>query len=126
MYSLRNIFKIFYYTYLLFLFFIYSIDINDQTLEFYKYEEQNIFLKNIDHFILFFILGAVSMLINNNQNIYDKYIILTIIISILIEFIHYFLPYRGFELIDFILNITGCILGIISLYYLRKKLWKNY
>ena len=108
------------------LFISYSINLPEQTLEFYKYEEQGIIFKNIDHFILFFILGAISMFISNNKNIYDKYIISAIIIATFIEFIHLFLPYRGFESIDLLFNLSGCIFGQICLYYLRKKLWKNY
>jgi len=86
----------------------------------------NIILRNLDHFILFFLLGAVAMFISSSLDIYDKYVISAILISTFIEFIHLFLSYRGFESIDLLFNITGCLFGIISLYYLRKKLWKNY
>tara|TARA_B110000014_G_C19535341_1_gene287037 strand:+ start:47 stop:358 length:312 start_codon:yes stop_codon:yes gene_type:complete len=86
----------------------------------------NIILRNLDHFILFFLLGAVAMFISSSLDIYDKYVISAILISTFIEFIHLFLSYRGFESIDLLFNITGCLFGIFSLYYLRKKLWKNY
>ena len=86
----------------------------------------NIILRNLDHFIIFFILGAVAMFISNRPDIFDKYVISAIILGIFIEFVHLFLPYRGFQLIDLLFNITGCIFGLTSLYYLRKNLWKNY
>ena len=121
---LRNIFRVLYFIYVLTIIIMYT-KVPDENWDSYK-DIDNIFLRNLDHFILFFILGAISMFISNNLNIYDKYIISAITVSISIEFIHLFFLYRRFESIDLLFNITGCIFGIISLYYLRKKLWKNY
>ena len=121
---LRNIFKVLYFIYVLNLFIMYT-KVPDGNWDSYK-DIDNIILRNLDHFILFFLLGAVSMFISSSLDIYDKYVISAILISTFIEFIHLFLSYRGFESIDLLFNITGCLFGIISLYYLRKKLWKNY
>ena len=121
---LRNIFKVLYFIYVLNLFIMYT-KVPDGNWDSYK-DIDNIILKNLDHFILFFLLGAVAMFISSSLDIYDKYVISAILISTFIEFIHLFLSYRGFESIDLLFNITGCLFGIISLYYLRKKLWKNY
>ena len=121
---LRNIFKVLYFIYVLSLFFLYT-KVPDGNWDSYK-NIDNIILRNLDHFILFFLLGAVAMFISSSLDIYDKYVISAILISMFIEFIHLFLSYRGFESIDLLFNITGCLFGLISLYYLRKKLWKNY
>lgn len=121
---LRNIFKVLYFIYVLNLFIMYT-KVPDGNWDSYK-DIDNIILRNLDHFILFFLLGAVAMFISSSLDIYDKYVISAILISTFIEFIHLFLSYRGFESIDLLFNITGCLFGIISLYYLRKKLWKNY
>ena len=121
---LRNIFKVLYFIYVLNLFIMYT-KVPDGNWNSYK-DIDNIILRNLDHFILFFLLGAVAMFISSSLDIYDKYVISAILISMFIEFIHLFLSYRGFESIDLLFNITGCLFGIISLYYLRKKLWKNY
>jgi len=121
---LKNIFKVLYFIYVLNLFIMYT-KVPDGNWDSYK-DINNIILRNLDHFILFFLLGAVAMFISSSLDIYDKYVISAILISTFIEFIHLFLSYRGFESIDLLFNITGCLFGIISLYYLRKKLWKNY
>ena len=121
---LRNIFKVLYFIYVLNLFIMYT-KVPDGNWDSYK-DIDNIILRNLDHFILFFLLGAVAMFISSSLDIYDKYVISAVIVGTFIEFIHLFLPYRGFELIDLLFNITGCIFGIISLYYLRKKIWINY
>ncbi len=122
MIMLRNIFKVLYFIYVLAIIIMYT-RVPDGNWDSYK-DIDNIILRNLDHFILFFILGAVAMFISNRLNIFDKYVISAIIIGIFIEFIHLFLPYRGFEIIDLLFNITGCIFGLFSLYYLRKKYGK--
>ena len=122
MIMLRNIFKVLYLTYILVILIMY-IKVPDGNWDSYK-DIGNIFIRNLDHFILFFILGALAMFISNRSNIFDNYVISALIIEIYIEFIHLFLPYRGFEIIDLLFNITGCIFGLISLYYLRKKYGK--
>ena len=121
---LRNIFKVLYFIYVLAIIIMY-IRVPDGSLDSYR-DIDNIVLNNIDHFILFFIFGAVAMSISNRSNIFDRYVISALIIGSFIEFIHLFLPYRSFEIIDLLFNITGCIFGLFSLYYLRKKIWKNY
>ena len=119
---LRNIFKVLYFIYVLAIIIMY-IRVPDGSLDSYR-DIDNIVLNNIDHFILFFIFGAVAMSISNRSNIFDRYVISALIIGSFIEFIHLFLPYRSFEIIDLLFNITGCIFGLFSLYYLRKKYGK--
>ena len=121
---LRNIFKVLYFIYVSVIIIMYT-KVPDGNWDSYK-DIYNIILRNLDHFIIFFILGAVAMFISNRPDIFDKYVISAIILGIFIEFVHLFLPYRGFQLIDLLFNITGCIFGLTSLYYLRKNLWKNY
>ena len=86
----------------------------------------NTILENLDHLCVFFVFGVLANLTNERLMFLNFYTKITISISILIEFIHLILPYRGFELIDFAFNIIGCLFGIISFYYIRKLLWKNY
>ena len=105
---------------------MYVVSIPEESLEFYKFEENNIILKNLDHFILFFLLGVLAQQINLHLVLYNKYIFLAIFISFFIEFTHIFLSYRGFELIDLFFNISGCLFGIISLYYIKKYYGKTF
>ena len=120
----RNLFKTIYFIYILFLIFMYT-KIPDGNWDSYK-DIDNIILRNLDHFILFFLLGAVAMYISSRLKVYDKYVISAFFISSTIELIHLFLPYRRFESIDLLFNITGCLFGIISLYYIRKNYGKTF
>ena len=76
---------------------------------------------NIVHFVTFFILGALAQLANNKSNDFVFGISLALITSIFIEFIHFFLPFRDFVIMEGFANIVGCISAIYLISYLRKK-----
>ena len=73
------------------------------------------------HFIAFFILGALAQLSNNKKNDFVFGISLALITSVFIEFIHFFLPFRDFVIMEGFANIVGCISAIYLISYLRKK-----
>ena len=116
---LKNIYKIIYFMYVLILIFMYT-KVPDGNWDSYKEISTNLFVRNLDHLILFFLLGALAMIINNDLNIYNRYVISAFLISIFMEFIHLFLSYREFQTIDLLYNIIGCLFGLISFYYIRK------
>ena len=105
--------------YVLILIFMYT-KVPDGNWDSYKEISTNLFVRNLDHLILFFLLGALAMIINNDLNIYNRYVISAFLISIFMEFIHLFLSYREFQTIDLLYNIIGCLFGLISFYYIRK------
>ena len=121
---LRNIFKFLYFIYILIIIVMYT-KVPDGNWDSYK-NVDNIIMQNLDHFILFFLLGSIAMFISKKLSIYNNYVVSAVLISTLIEFIHLFLSYREFEFIDILFNMTGCLFGIMSLYYVRRKVWKNY
>jgi len=122
--KVRNLLKIIYFIYILLLIAMYT-KVPDGNWDQYKDISTNLFIRNLDHLIIFFILGAISMFVSYDIDIFDKYVVSAFVFSSLIEFLHLILNYRGFQYIDLLYNITGCLLGIISLYYIRK-LWKNF
>ncbi len=73
------------------------------------------------HFISFFILGTLAQLANNKNNDFVFGISLALITSVFIEFIHFFLPFRDFVIMEGFANIVGCLLGIYLISYLRTK-----
>tara|TARA_Y200000002_G_scaffold281998_1_gene236058 strand:+ start:188 stop:544 length:357 start_codon:yes stop_codon:yes gene_type:complete len=73
------------------------------------------------HFIAFFILGALAQLANNKLNDFVFGISLALITSIFIEFIHFFIPFRDFQIIEGILNALGCLSAIFLISYYRKN-----
>ena len=76
---------------------------------------------NVIHLISFFILGALAQLANNKNNDFVFGISLALITSVFIEFIHFFIPFRDFEIIEGFLNVVGCVSAIYLISYVRKK-----
>ncbi len=73
-----------------------------------------------NHFISFFILGALAQLANNKNNDFVFGISMALITSIFIEFIHFFIPFRDFEIMEGFANIVGCLSAIYLINYYRK------
>ena len=73
------------------------------------------------HFISFFILGALAQLANNKNNDFVFGISLALITSVFIEFLHFFIPFRDFVIMEGFANIVGCVSAIYLISYLRKK-----
>ena len=88
----------------------------------WKYVQQaaDIISDNTIHFISFFILGALAQLANNRKNEFIFGISLALITSVFIEFLHFFLPFRSFDVMEGFLNVLGCISAIFLISYLRK------
>ena len=85
------------------------------------------FLDKVVHFILFFIQ---SILITNtlyeygdrnNRIIIIASIILILLFGLIIEIQQIYLPYRTFEIMDFIANFLGVLSGSFVVIYFRKN-----
>ena len=79
------------------------------------------FLISSNHFYVFIILSIVGILafINTKKiNFLIKYLF---VISILLEFLHMFIPNRSFELSDLFGNIVGVIVVVI-VYKIKQKI----
>ena len=87
---------------------------------------QPILIKNpagsyINHFFYFFFLTFLGL----NYNLYKKKFInsfsFLFFFSLLIEFFHFIIPNRAFELNDLIANTSGVVL-VYYLFFLKKKI----
>jgi len=79
------------------------------------------FLISSNHFYVFIILSIVGILafINTKKiNFLIKYLF---VISILLEFLHMFIPNRSFELSDLFGNIVGVIV-VVVVYKIKQKI----
>lgn len=110
--------KIIFYSYTSFVIFMYTRPVPiERQLE----KASNLDLDKIFHFLTFFLLGVIAQLTNNKKNEYTYAVTLALIISLFIEFTHFIIPYRDFEILDGVFNIIGCITGIAIIYYYRIK-----
>ena len=76
---------------------------------------------NTVHFVAFFILGALAQLANNKSNDFVFGISLALITSIFIEFVHFFIPFRDFQIIEGVFNVLGCLSAIYLINYYKKN-----
>ena len=73
------------------------------------------------HFITFLFLGLLAQLTNNVKNEYTYGVTLALIISLFIEFTHFMIPYRNFEILDGLINIIACVMGVLIVNRYRRQ-----
>ena len=113
---LTNPLRVIFFFYLFFLYYSYV-----RPVEALVMDVAAIISDSILHFIAFFILGVLAQLANNKSNDFIFGVSLALITSIFIEFVHYFIPFRDFEIIDGVCNMLGCLSAIYLINYYRKN-----
>jgi len=78
------------------------------------------FIISTNHLYAFFILSVLGFFTYKKANHLNFLTIYLILLSIVLELMHYFIPARSFELSDLFGNLIGVIIGIIISYFIRK------
>ena len=79
------------------------------------------FLISSNHFYVFIILSIIGILAYINTKKINFLIKYLFVISILLEFLHMFIPNRSFELSDLFGNIAGVIV-VVVVYKIKQKI----
>ena len=108
-----------FYIYMAYVIFMYTRPV---IIGRYLEDTSGLNLDKFFHFFTFLLLGLLAQNINNKENKYTYGITLALILSLIIEFTHFVIPYRDFEFLDGLFNIFGCIVGIVIVHLYRKKL----
>ena len=83
------------------------------------------FMISSNHFYSFIILSIAGFLTyKKSANLYFLKIYL-ILLSILLELLHFFIPNRSFEISDLFGNLVGVVFIIIVNYILNREKFKN-
>ena len=115
---------LFYFS-LFFLFLIYLL--SGEILEFQKNsEEKTLVGGSIKHFFFFTYLTILGLVSYIDKNFFIKTSIFLFILSILIEFLHLYVPYREFSLFDILANVSGFVLGFFIITLTKKYIKKWY
>ena len=109
-----NIMKLFFYSYLGLILYLYVKEIPDLNTP------ESLTDKHM-HFIVFFMLGLTAQFINGRSNNFSFGVSLALIVSLFIEVLHFFLPYRDFEIFDGVFNILGCASAVFIVYMYMKN-----
>ena len=73
-----------------------------------------------NHFYVFIIVSAIGFLSFKNQNQIKNLIIYLVLLSLILEIFHLFIPERSFQLSD----LFGNFLGVIVVIFVRKLINK--
>jgi len=117
---------LFYFS-LFFLFLIYLLP--GELIKFQKNNELNAlkeFYGAINHFFYFFYLTIVCLVSYIDKFFFIKASIFLLILSILIEFLHLYVPNREFSLFDIMANASGFGLGFFIITLTKKYIKKWY
>ena len=75
---------------------------------------------SINHLIFFFYLGILGFVFQSNQRKFINSFSFLFLISIILEFLHYFIPNRAFEINDLYANSLGVLLAYLIFKLFRK------
>ena len=78
------------------------------------------FIVSSNHFYIFILISIIGFLTFKNQKQFKNLIIYLVLLSLILEFFHLFIPERSFQLSD----LSGNFLGVIVVIYVRKLINK--
>tara|TARA_B100000941_G_C28207054_1_gene399779 strand:+ start:154 stop:549 length:396 start_codon:yes stop_codon:yes gene_type:complete len=78
------------------------------------------FIVSSNHFYIFILISIIGFLTFKNQKQFKNLIIYLVLLSLILEFFHLFIPERSFQLSD----LCGNFLGVIVVIYVRKLINK--
>ena len=78
------------------------------------------FIISSNHFYVFILISAIGFLSFKNQNQIKNLIIYLVLLSLILEIFHLFMPERSFQLSD----LFGNFLGVIVVIFVRKLINK--
>tara|TARA_B100000035_G_C20642502_1_gene397242 strand:- start:217 stop:552 length:336 start_codon:yes stop_codon:yes gene_type:complete len=82
------------------------------------------FLISTNHLYAFLILSVIGFVTFNKKEQFKIISIYLILLSIILEFLHFLIPVRSFQLSDLFGNLIGVIIVIIVSFFLKKN--ENY
>jgi VanZ family protein len=118
-YKVRLTKYLFYFS-LFFLFLVYLLpgkifELKDSV------ENRTIIDGSIDHFYYFTYLTILGLATYINKIFFYRVSIILLGLSILIEFLHMYVPNRNFSLFDILANVSGYLLGFFIITITKKK-----
>ena len=76
---------------------------------------------SINHLLAFFYLSMLGLINHMRSKSFKKTLIFLIIVSLLIELSHLFIPNRSYQFLDLLSNLLGTLLAIVIIF-----LYKNF
>tara|TARA_B100001057_G_scaffold492544_1_gene585133 strand:+ start:316 stop:708 length:393 start_codon:yes stop_codon:yes gene_type:complete len=83
------------------------------------------FIISSNHLYGFIILSSIGYFIYKNSKNFNFLILYLISLSIILEFFHFIIPNRDFEIRDLFGNLIGVVIVIIINFFLNNEKFKN-
>ena len=78
------------------------------------------FIVSSNHFYVFILISIIGFLTFKNQKQFKNLVVYLVLLSLILEFFHLFIPERSFQLSD----LCGNFLGVVVVIYVRKLINK--
>ena len=79
------------------------------------------FIISTNHLYAYIVLSVIGFLTFRKHNQFNILSIYLIFLSILLEVLQYFIPYRSFEFSDLFGNLIGVFIAIIAFYFFKRN-----
>ena len=77
---------------------------------------------SINHALAFFYLSILGLIGYIRDKGFNQIMIFLILLSIILEISHYFIPHRSFQFLDLVANLLGTLIAIfVIIFYKRYK-----
>jgi VanZ family protein len=73
----------------------------------------------VSHFISYFLLGSLAFLSFEKNKKFKNIVFFLILFSLIMEFLHLFIPNRFYENLDLVMNFLGIVIGL-SIFQLKN------
>jgi VanZ family protein len=73
----------------------------------------------VSHFISYFLLGSLAFFSFEKNKKFKNIVFFLILFSLIMEFLHLFIPNRFYENLDLVMNFLGIIIGL-SIFQLKN------
>ena len=117
--------KYLFYFSLFFLFLVYLLPGKIFELK-NNVENKTVIEGSIEHFYYFTYLTILGLVTYINKFFFKRVFVILLGLSILIEFLHLYVPNREFSLLDILANLSGFLFGFFIVTITKKKIKKWY
>ena len=75
---------------------------------------------SVNHALAFFYISIIGLMSYLNLKSFKQILVLLIVLSVLLELSHIFIPNRSFQFLDLFANLLGTLLAIVIIFFYRR------
>ena len=75
---------------------------------------------SVNHALAFFYISIIGLMSYLNLKSFKQILVLLIVLSVLLELSHIFIPNRSFQFLDLFANLLGTLLAIVIIFFYKR------